>query len=224
MASNFKDDDFYTFRSIDYVIWDRQDEILAQKEDEDNEDETEYRDWQDELDEALTDAAWYLYNQYGEGYDDGATIGLHIAIGEAVIEGFKKFFNINLKGNAEKIGEEVYINDESWTGEGIELSLDGAVLAEWFCEQKYPDLVKTDFTGDIAEYFAEGDSGKLWIEAVYTVLKTEMDFEFDGEEFEEENVSIHGEAVLYKDIIEEIINAIENWKDEIEDIDPKDYK
>ena len=46
--------------------------------------------------------------------------------------------------------------------------------------------------------------------------KAYLSFEFDGEEYEEE-VEIHGRAVTYNYIKDEIIKQIEEWKDTLED-------
>ena len=228
------DEGFYTFREITVVHWDREDEILAQKEDEityedeDNEDETEYRDWQDELDEILGDAAWFQFNQYGEGYNEGSVIVLKQTIGEAIIEGFKKYFGIRLKGNAKSVGEEVYISDESWTGEGIELSLDEETLGQWLYEQNYSNFTNSDLAYELGYYFGDEYNGKIWVRATTVSIDTILSFTFDDEEFEDEKVTVYGEAVLFGDVKEEILKQFKEWADNIrEEIDSdflKDFK
>ena len=221
MAIELKGADFYTFREIRFVTWSRQDEVLAQKQDEiiyedEDEDEVEYRDWQDELDEILNDAAWRLLYQYEEGYNDGAVDGLKKAIGEAVIEGFKKYFNIRLKGNAKSIGEEVYLSDESWTGEGIEISLDEETLGQWLYEQNYSNFTNSDLAYELGYYFGDEYNGKIWVRAYTVSFDTTLSFEFDDEEFEEEDVTVYGEAVTYKAVKEEILKQFREWVDSIE--------
>ena len=216
LSAELEGNDFYTFTDIRFVTWNRESELLAEK------------GWDDDvLQSALVDVAWDLHNQH-EGYgDDGAVMGLHKAIGEGIIEGFKKYFNVKLKGDAEKIGEEIFISDDAIPG-GVEIKLDDETLAEWLIEYKYPNVKKGDsfdeFVGDVLGYFGDDYNGTITVESVLAVYETEMDFEFDGEEFEEETVVIHGKAVLYEDVKEYVIKQFEDWADEIEDIDPKDYQ
>ena len=117
MVTYLKGRDFYTFVQIDWVSWDKEDSVLESKpeeikysdyDEETGEVEETYRSWDDELNEELIDRAWTFYNQYGDGYDDSHVMDLKEAIGEAIIEGFKKAFNIRVKGNAKSIGEEAY--------------------------------------------------------------------------------------------------------------------